>query len=53
MVEPWGKGHIHSTKRRAKDGNKIGLITYPKNDRVVLLKTRIGKTSSPVLRGGS
>jgi len=40
-VEPLGQGHIHRTKRRVKDGNKTGLITYPENDRVVLLKSRM------------
>ena len=40
-VEPLGQGHIHRTKRRIKDGNKTGLITYPVNDREVLLKSRM------------
>ena len=40
-VEPLGQGHIHRTKRRIKDGNKTGLITYPENDREVLLKSRM------------
>jgi len=40
-VEPLGQGHIHRTKRRVKDGNKTELITYPENDRVVLLKSRM------------
>jgi hypothetical protein len=40
-VEPLGQGHIHRTKRRAKDGNKTGSITYPENDREVLLKSRM------------
>ncbi len=40
-VEPLGPGHIHRTKRRVKDGNKTGLITYPKNGREVLLKSRM------------
>jgi len=40
-VEPLGQGHIHRTKRRAKDGNKTGLITYPENGREVLLKSRM------------
>jgi len=40
-VEPLGQGHIHRTKRRVKDGNKTGLITYPDNDREVLLKSRM------------
>ena len=40
-VEPLGQGHIHRTKRRVKDGNKTGLITYPENDREVLLKSRM------------
>ena len=40
-VEPLGQGHIHRTKRRVKDGNKTGLITYPKNGREVLLKSRM------------
>ena len=38
-VEPLGPGHIHRTKRRVKDGNKTGLITYPENGREVLLKS--------------
>ena len=38
-VEPLGQGHIHRTKRRVKDGNKTGLITYPENGREVLLKS--------------
>jgi len=40
-VEPLGQGHIHRTKRRVKDGNKTGLITYPVNGREVLLKSRM------------
>ena len=40
-VEPLGQGHIHRTKRRVKDGNKTGHITYPENDREVLLKSRM------------
>ncbi len=40
-VEPLGLGHIHRTKRRVKDGNKTGLITYPENGREVLLKSRM------------
>jgi hypothetical protein len=40
-VEPLGQGHIHRTKRRVKGGNKTGLITYPENDREVLLKSRM------------
>jgi len=40
-VELLGQGHIHRTKRRIKDGNKTGLITYPVNDREVLLKSRM------------
>ena len=40
-VEPLGQGHIHRTKRRVKDGNKTGLITYPENGREVLLKSRM------------
>jgi len=32
-VEPLGQGHIHCTKRRIKDGNKTGRITYRENDR--------------------
>jgi hypothetical protein len=40
-VKSLGQGHIHRTKRRVKDGNKTGLITYPKSDRVVLLKSRM------------
>jgi hypothetical protein len=40
-VEPFGQGHIHRTKRRAKDGNRTGHITYPENDREVLLKSRM------------
>jgi hypothetical protein len=40
-LEPLGQGHIHRTKRRIKDGNKTGLITYPVNDREVLLKSRM------------
>jgi len=38
-VEPLGQGHIHRTKRRVRDGNKTGLITYP--GREVLLKSRM------------
>jgi len=40
-VEPLGPGHIHRTKRWAKDGNKTGLITYRENGREVLLKSRM------------
>jgi len=40
-VEPLGPGHIHRTKRRVKDGNKTGLITYPENGGEVLLKSRM------------
>jgi hypothetical protein len=40
-VEPLGQGHIHRTRRRIKGGNKTGLITYPVNDRAVLLKSRM------------
>ena len=40
-VEPLGQGHIHRTKRRVKDGNKTGLITYLENGREVLLKSRM------------
>ena len=40
-VEPLGQGHIYRTKRRVKDGNKTGLITYPVNGREVLLKSRM------------
>jgi hypothetical protein len=40
-VEPLGQGHIHSTKRWIKDGNKTGLITYPVNGREVLRKSRM------------
>ena len=40
-VEPLGQGHIHRTKRRIKGGNKTGLITYPVNGGVVLLKGRM------------
>ena len=43
VVEPLGQGHIHRTKRRVRDGNKTRLITYPENDRVLLLKSRMGK----------
>ncbi|NMX21806.1 hypothetical protein C5S30_05120 [ANME-1 cluster archaeon GoMg4] len=39
--EPLGQGQIHRTKRRVKDGNKIGLITYLINDKEVLLKSRM------------
>jgi len=39
--EPLGQGHINRTKRRVKDGNKTGLITYPENNREVLLKSRM------------
>ena len=46
--EPWGQGHIHHTKRRVKDGNKTGPITYPENNREVLLKSR-ENLSRPVL----
>jgi hypothetical protein len=28
VVEPLGKGHVHSTKRRVKDGNRTGFINY-------------------------
>jgi len=38
-VEPLGQGHIRRTKRRVKEGNKTGLITYPEKDREVLLKS--------------
>ncbi|MFZ2070059.1 MAG: hypothetical protein WAV32_00310, partial [Halobacteriota archaeon] len=47
-VEPLGQGHIHRTKRRVKDGNKTGLITYPLKSGEVLLKSGMRKTSSPV-----
>ena len=40
-VEPLGQRHVYCTKRRVKDGNKTGLITYPENGRVVLLKSRM------------
>ena len=40
-VELLGQGHIHRKKRRIKDGNKTRLITYPLNDRAVLLKSRM------------
>jgi hypothetical protein len=40
-VEPLGQGHIHRIKRRVKGDNKTGLITYPVNDRDVLLKSRM------------
>ncbi|MFZ2070388.1 MAG: hypothetical protein WAV32_02040 [Halobacteriota archaeon] len=40
-VEPLGQGHIHRTKRRVKDGNKTGLITYPLKGGEVLLKSRM------------
>ncbi len=39
--EPLGQGDINRTKRRVKDGNKTGLITYPENNREVLLKSRM------------
>ena len=39
-VEPLGQGHIHSTKRRVKDGSNTGLITYRVNDRAVFLKSK-------------
>jgi hypothetical protein len=48
-VEPLGQRHIHRTKRRITDGNKTGLITYPVNNREVLLKSRMREN----LRGGS
>jgi len=51
-VEPLGQGHIHRTKRRAKDGNKTGLITYLENGREVLLKSRMrGNLKSGSVRG--
>jgi hypothetical protein len=40
-VEPLDQGHIHRTKRRIKDGNKTGLITYLVNGREVLLKSQM------------
>jgi len=40
-VEPLGQGHIHRTERQVKDGNKTGLITYPENGGVVILKSRM------------
>jgi hypothetical protein len=40
-VEPLGQGHILCTMRQVKDGNKTGLVTYPVNDREVLLKSRM------------
>ena len=40
-VEPLGQGYIHRTKRRVKDGNKTGPITYPENGGEVLLKSRM------------
>jgi len=39
--EPLGQGYIHRTKRRVKDGNKTGPITYPENHREVLLKSQM------------
>ena len=40
-VEPLSPRHIYRTKRRVKDGNKTGLITYQENDREVLQKSRM------------
>jgi hypothetical protein len=40
-VERLGQGHIHRTRRRIKNGNKTGHITYPVNDMEVLLKSRM------------
>ena len=40
-IEPLSPRHIHRTKRRVKDGNKTGLITYQENDREVLQKSRM------------
>ena len=51
-VEPLGRGHIHRTKRRVKDGNKTGLITYLENGREVFLKSRMReKLKSGSVRG--
>ena len=35
------QGHIFRTRIRVKDGNKTELITYPKKDGEVLLKSRM------------
>ena len=40
-VEPLGPGYIHRTKRRVKDGNKTGLLTYPEKGKEVLLKSQM------------
>jgi len=37
--EPVGQGHIHRTKRRGKDGNKTGPLTFLENHKEVLLKS--------------
>jgi hypothetical protein len=41
VVELMRQGQIHRTKKRVKDGNKTGFITYPVNGREVLLKSRM------------
>jgi hypothetical protein len=40
-VELLRPGQIHRTKKRVKDGNKTGLITYPLKGGEVLLKSRM------------
>jgi len=51
-VDPLRQGHIHRTMRQAKGGNKTGLITYPENDREVLLRSRMrGNLKSGSVRG--
>jgi hypothetical protein len=49
--EPLGPGYIHRTKRRVKDGNKTGPITYPGNNRAVLLKSRMSGERENLVSG--
>jgi len=41
LKEPLGQGHNHCMKMRVKAGNRTVLITYPKNGREVILKSRM------------
>ena len=51
-VEPLRQGHIFCTQRQVMDGNETGLITYPENDREVLLRSRMrGNLKSGSVRG--
>ena len=51
-VEPLRQGHIFCTQRQVMGGNETGLITYPENDREVLLRSRMrGNLKSGSVRG--